>query len=338
MGGKKVKHQGLSIIFIVIASIFFVTFTSVTIVFAKEINISILMIGDIRQDTVKGLKDALVDHAVEEKHTFIYTVKNAAGNRGELSGLAKEIIAGKPDIAVAGGGVEADALLAASAGTAIPVIFLSVSSSVDRGIVAGMVSSGNNFTGIDTNDSQLMAKRLWYIRKILPDAGKVLCFHVPSLVPSVKSLAVVQNASSALGFDIQVVEVESEADIKKAAASLSRSDVDVILQLPTPLTMQSLRPVILPWAMGEKIPIFGFGSHSIKNGAFASYAGSRYENGRQAARLVHKIVNGISPSNIPVETPEKLELVINRYLVKELDLNLPLRVWRMADKIVDIKF
>ena len=338
MGAKEAKKYGGWVIFSAAASIFFVLFISATAVFGRTIAISILIASDIRQDSVNGLKDALVEHAVEGKHVFLYTVKNAAGDRGKLSGMATEIIAAKPDIAVAGGGIEADALLIASAGTAVPVIFLSVSSSVDRGIVASLASSGNNFTGIETNDTQLTAKRLWFIRKMLPNARKIFCFHVPSIVPSVKSLAVARKTASELGFDLQVAEVESDADIRKATDALSRANVDVILQLPIAPIDKTLGTIIFPKARTEKIPIFGYGSNSLNNGAVASYAGSRYSNGQQAARLVHKIVNHIAPRDIPIETPEKLELIINRDLVKELGLNLPVRVWRMADQIVDIKF
>ncbi len=335
---KKIDKQHILVAFFCMISVFCVMHLSARPASAKTIHISILMASDVRQSTVDGLKDALIEHAAEGKHTFVYIEKNAVGDRKALPGLATEIIAAKPDIAVAAGGIEADALLAASAGTHIPVIFLSVSSPVDRGIIASLASSGNNLTGIDTNDTQLTAKRLWYIRKMFPKARKILCFHVPSIVPSVKSLAVARNTSSELGFDIQVIEVESQADIQKAAAALSRANVDVILQLPAPATMQALRPIIFPRAMTEKIPIFGFDSDSVDNGAFASYAGSRYANGQQAARFVHKIVNGINPTDIPVETPEKLELIINRSLVEKLGLTLPGRVWRMADQIVDINF
>ena len=132
--------------------------------------------------------------------------------------------------------------------------------------------------------------------------------------------------------------MESETDIQTATALLSKKTVDVILQLPVAPIDKALGSIIFPRAMAEKIPIFGYGSNSMDNGAFASYAGSRYENGRQAARLVHKIVNGIAPRDIPVETPEKLELIINRSMVEKLGVKLPGRAWRMADQIVDITF
>jgi putative tryptophan/tyrosine transport system substrate-binding protein len=305
---------------------------------AKTIHISILMASDVRVTTVDGFKEGLMGHAEEEGHTFVYTIMNAKGYRKKLFPLATDIIAGKPDVAVAGGGIEADALLKASSGTDIPVIFLSVSSSVNRGIIANMTSSGNNLTGIETNDTQLTAKRLWFISKMLPKARRIFCFHVPSIVPSVESLTVARKAAAELGFKLQVAEVESEADFKKATALLSGTRVDVILQLPVAPVDRALGPIIFPKALAEKIPVFGFGSNSMKNGAFASYAGSRFNNGRQAARLVHKIINGVKPRDIPVETPEKLELIINKSLVEKLGLKLSSRVWRMADQIIDIQF
>lgn len=335
---KKNDKQCTWIGFFCMISVFCGLFMPAAAAFAKPIHISILMASDVRLTTVAGFKDGLAEHASEEGHTFTYTDKNAGGNRKALPDLAAQIIADKPDIAVAAGGIEADALKAASAGTDIPVIFLSVSSSVSRGIVASLVSSGNNFTGIETNDTQLTAKRLWYIRKMLPQARKIFCFHVPSIVASVESLAVAQHASVELGFELTVAAVESEADIQRAAALLSGKSMDVILQLPVAPVDKALGPIIFPRAMAEKIPIFGYGANSMDNGTFASYAGSRYDNGRQAARLVHKIVNGIKPADIPVETPEKLELIINRSLVEKLGLKLPGRVWRMADQIVDINF
>ena len=307
---------------------------------ARTIKISILMASDVRQASVDGLKNGLAAHVTEEGHihTFSYEIKNAAGNRSKLPGMAAEIIVGKPDVAIACGGIEADALLVASAGTNIPVVFLSVSSSVERGIVASMVNSGNNLTGIDTNDTQLTVKRLWFIRKILPDAKKIFCFNIPSIYPSTQSLVLARQNGADLGFEIHFVDVETEMDIKNATASLSRATTDVILMLPASPTDNALRPVIFPKAMAENIPIFGYGVSSIEAGAFASYGGSRYANGQQAVRLIQKIIKGIAPREIPVETPEKLELIINKDLVARLGLKIPSRVWRMADQIVDIQF
>lgn len=342
-GGQAVRvlpsRGNYSVLFLGIMTVLALLLISSHLVQAKAIKLGVLMASNTRQAPVDGLKSGLAKHAQEwgHIHTYNYLIKNADGDRRKLAPMAAEIIASRPDVAIACGGIEADALLTASAGTTVPVVFLSVSSSVDRGIVASMVSSGNNFTGIDTNDTALTAKRLWFIKKMLPEAKNIFCFNVPSVFPSAQSLEVARDNADELGLTINSIDVESDADIRKATDSLSRETTDVILLLPVVFTDKALRSIILPKAMSEKIPIFGYGMTNIESGAFASYAGSRFANGEQAARLIHKVINGTPPADIPIETPEKLELILNKAQVAKLGLKIPNRVWRMADKIVDIE-
>ncbi|TKB10412.1 ABC transporter substrate-binding protein [Desulforhopalus sp. IMCC35007] len=324
-------------LFFLLSTVYTTIFQAHT-VFAKSIRVTILKSSNIRNSPIKGLQDGLALHERAEGNTFIYEIKDAAGDRDKLPELAAELIAEKPDVVIAAGGIEADALLFASAGSSIPVVFLLAASSVERKIVASMASSGNNFTGIDTNDTKLMAKRLWFIRKMFPKARKLFCFHVPSIVPSVQSLAVARKSADELGFELQVVEVETQDDIIKATAALSKSHIDVIFELPIAPIRKALKTIIFPKAMEEGIPVFGHDMTSIESGAIASYCGSQYNDGRQAARLVHKIVKGIAPKDIPIETPEKIELIINKNIVERLGLHFTSRVWRIADQIVDIQF
>lgn len=301
-----------------------------------QLRIGILMANDIRQDPVNGFTDGLGEYSKHGTFDFVYTILNAKNHKERLPDLAREIIDAKPDIAVAAGGIEADALKAAAKGTQVPVVFLSVSSSISRGLASSMTAPDNNITGVETNDTELTAKRLWFIKRILPNPRTVFCYHVPSIVPSVESIGVAQKKAQELGLDLIVEPVETVEDIRKVTQTLSRDKVDVILLNPVAPIHGAVETIILPKAMAEKIPIFGYGMGSIKAGAFASYAGNRYANGRQAARLAHKIVHGALPKDIPIETPEELEFIVNRWMVKALGLQLPDRAWQMADKIVDI--
>ena len=248
------------------------------------------------------------------------------------------MIAAQPDVAVAGGGVEADALKEAAAGTSIPVVFLAVTAAVDRGLAGEMRLPGGNLTGIETNDAQLNGKRLWYIKKFLPEARRITVFHVPSIGASVESLKAAQQAAAELGLELTVLAGENGEDLVRAAGGITPENTDAVLLFPVATIDKIQEEALLPLSLEKKIPIMGYYSGSLKRGAFAFYAGSRYEMGRQAVHLVHKILTGEDPAAIPIETPEKIDLIINRWMVNQLGLQLPDRAWRMADDIVEISF
>lgn len=303
---------------------------------AKTYTIGVLMLGDVRSMPVAGLKEGLKQLGYEEGKNTTFYIMDAENDRSRLTDMAKDIIARKVDVAIAAGGVEADALKHASAGTGLPVVFLAVASAVERGLVKSMSEPGGNITGIDTNDTQLTAKRLAYVRKMFPKAKRILIPSMPSLTPSAKAVEVAQKVAPELGFEIVVLEGSSKDEIKAKAAGISSENIDVIyIGLAAPV-WQIEKEVFFPISESQKIPIMGVDRETLMRGALASYACSRYATGVQAARLVKKILEGVAPQNIPVETPDKLEFLINKWVVERLGLELPRKMLNLADEIVNI--
>ncbi len=72
-----------------------------------------------------------------------------------------------------------------------------------------------------------------------------------------------------------------------------------------------------------------------KVGALASYGPDQYLQGRQAARLAHKILTGTPPMQIPVELPDRIEFVVNLKTAKQLGLEVPLPVLLRADRVIE---
>jgi putative ABC transport system substrate-binding protein len=71
-----------------------------------------------------------------------------------------------------------------------------------------------------------------------------------------------------------------------------------------------------------------------ERGGLASYGVNIYEAGRQAARLVDKIIKGAKPAELPVETLTTIELIINLKTAKALGLTIPPEVLFRADRII----
>ncbi|MBN2808011.1 MAG: ABC transporter substrate-binding protein [Deltaproteobacteria bacterium] len=301
---------------------------------APPYRLGVLLVGDNRQEPFAGLQEGLAEHRRESGVVHLFEVRNAQGERKLLPELARELVAARPDVLIAGGGVEADALRTATAGTDIPVVFLAVSSAVARGLAQSMLSSGNNFTGIDTNDTELTEKRLWLLQKIFPQKKRITILNMPSIPPSVKSCELARQVAPALGQKVTVIDVENAALIGEALARIDNTNCDLLLLVPVPWDKTVLSNIFAD-LRGKGIPVMGFELAQIESGATFAYAASRFAAGKQATRLVHKILHGTAPRDIPLETPDKIEFIINRRALQTLGLTLPRPIWKMADQVVD---
>ena len=85
----------------------------------------------------------------------------------------------------------------------------------------------------------------------------------------------------------------------------------------------------------QKIPtMFHTAGFWIAHGALASYGPNTYMSGRQAARIVEKIMHGVHPAKIPVEVNSNIKFTINLKTAKALGIVIPPEVLMRADDVV----
>lgn len=279
-----------------------------------------------------GLRDGLLELGYLEHAHFVIDLRFTQGGRGASASLpvaARELVQlGVNLIFVHGGG---SAKAAQMATDRIPIIFVGVNDPVGIGLIQSFARPGGNITGVTDLELALGPKRLEVFREVVPGLKRVLYIYDPNDAYSVAGVKVYRDAARRLGIELVEKAVRTQEETRVALAQALKGDVDGILRPASP----SLNiPGFIIRRAGRAIPTMFNSTFYVERGALASYGTGAYESGRQAARLVHKILKGVAPAEIPVEVITKIEFAINLEVAKSLGLRIAPEVLYRADKVI----
>jgi ABC-type uncharacterized transport system substrate-binding protein len=221
---------------------------------------------------------------------------------------------------------------AQTATTRIPIVFAGVGDPLGLGLIQSFARPGGNVTGVSNLDLELGPKRLEAFREILPGLKRVLYPYDSSDAYAVAAAKGYRDAARRLGIVLVEQAIQTQGEAQATLAQVQKGEVDGILK-PQGLSL-NIPGFILEATAQRAIPTMFDAAFWVEQGGLASYGPDFYESGRQAARLVDKILKGADPAEIPVEVNPKIEFAINLKVAKALGLTIAPQVLYQADRLI----
>jgi putative ABC transport system substrate-binding protein len=278
-----------------------------------------------------GLRDGLVALGYREDKDFTIGIRFTQGESGELLTAARELVRRGADIIVTteGGNTAKAAQLATDR---IPIVFIGGGDPVQLGLVKSLARPGGNLTGIASLDIELAPKRLEIFRELVSGLKRVLVVYDVTNKGAGEPIEPYRAAARSLGLTLVERPARSQEEAGAIISGLRKGEVDGIFA-PRVLSL-NIPGFIVSTAVTSTIPTMFQARFFAEQGGLASYGATDSELGRQAARLVDRIVKGTKPADLPVEQPTKFELVINLKTAKSLGLTIPRPLLQRADQLI----
>ena len=256
----------------------------------------------------------------------------ADGKYDRLPALAAELARSKVDVVLSAWSTPA-ALAAKQATTTIPIVFVGVGDAVGVGLVGSLARPGGNVTGSTFLSEETVGKLLQLLKGV-PRASRVATVSNPSNPVYVPMLKDVEAMGRRLSLQIVRLGVQGPGDVEAVFDSARRERLDGLVVMRD-FVLITYRERIVELAAKHRLPVMYGMREFVSAGGLMSFEPSLAELYHRAAGLVHKILKGARPAELPVEQSSRFELVVNLKAAKALGLTIPSPVLLRADQVLE---
>jgi ABC-type uncharacterized transport system substrate-binding protein len=216
---------------------------------------------------LSAVRQGMSDFGYAEGQNIILENRFAAETPERFSSLAAELAALNVNVLVAVTRIAA--LAAQRATTTIPIVFVAIPDPVGSKLVASLAHPGGNITGLSNFAHDLTAKRVEFLKTIVPSVSRVALLMNPNDRDSAR-IYVEEGQAAADKLDLMLVNVRFYSDSDRIAASR---------QPPRPA-----RPLFRSVIFSPVVTPFWAGANGNRHRTAAIHIRTRRHGGRMAAR------------------------------------------------------
>lgn len=289
-----------------------------------------------REDVEKIFEEpflrALAALGFAQGRNLVIERRYAEGQLERLPGLAKELVALKPDLILSPPSQTTAALKAL--GTSIPVVFCFVSDPIASGFARSLARPGGNFTGLSNFGFEVAAKRVELLREIVPKLRRLCAWNNPDSVVDASELEEVNRAAGRFGMEFRAFRARDSAEFEEAAAATRAWAAGGIYVTGNPTSYVHRRQIVA-LAAALKTPAIYWNTAFVEEGGLIAYAADFHDLASRAAVFADKILRGANPAELPIEQPTVLNLVVNLKAARAIGVVLPQAIVQRANRVIE---
>jgi len=288
--------------------------------------------GPTTESFIAGLREL----GFVEGRNYIIEYRWAALKNERLPDLANDLVRAKVDLIVTAD--RFSTTVAQQATRTIPIVFGAMGAPgapVERGIATSLARPGGNITGLAWDIG--VPETLQLLKAASPTLSRVGFLYDPAAWPA-QAPGIVRErmnvAAKPLGVTMQWVPVRDANDVERAFGELDKGTNGLLLE-GTP-SVFSAREQICRLALQRKLPSVGYVAGQADAGCLIGYGQNFPDMRRRAAAYVVKILKGARPGDLPIEQPQKFDLVVNLDTAAALGLAIPPNLLAQAGRTIKL--
>jgi putative ABC transport system substrate-binding protein len=276
-------------------------------------------------------REAIKQLGWEDGRDFKIENRQVGGDVDRLRRYAAELAALGPDVILSIGSISVGALQQAT--RTIPIVFVNVPDPVGAGFVQNMAHPGGNTTGFSNFEYSMSGKWAELLKQAAPRITRALVFRDPTSAAGIGQFASVRSVAQSLGVELTPIDVRDTGEIERGVQAFARGGNGGAIV--TAGGTAAHRKLIIDLFARYKLPAIYPYRYYAADGGLMSYGPNTHEPVRRAAGYVDRILKGEKPGDMPVQAPDKFELVVNLKTAKALGLDIPQALLARADDIIE---
>ena len=177
-------------------------------------------------------------------------------------------------------------------------------------------------------------KRIELLKEAVPQVRRIAVLARPEHAGEPRERRVSEDAARKLGISSVYLPLSDAVGIDAVLPAIAKERCDAIVVFPDGV-MVNQGERIARFAAGLRVPAISGWASFAENGFLLTYGPHLSETYRALGRFVDRILRGAKPSELPVELPRRVELVVNLRTAKSLGVTIPQSVLVRADRVIE---